>query len=81
MEWEKDRKIEMNNISSSIKDNHKRGCIGNFLKQHIDEGSSLSVVSAYFSIYAYQRLRDIINNIESLDFHCKRLGSWRQSEY
>jgi len=58
----------MKNIPSSIRDNHKRGCIGNFLKQQIDEGSNLSIVSAYFTIYAYQRLKDRLNNIESLYF-------------
>jgi len=58
----------MDNIPSSIRDNHKRGCIGDFLKQEIDEGSNLSIVSAYFTIYAYQRLKDSLNNIESLDF-------------
>jgi SNF2 family DNA or RNA helicase len=58
----------MKNIPSSIRDNHKRGCIGDFLKQQIDEGSNLSIVSAYFTIYAYQRLKDSLNNIESLYF-------------
>ncbi|MDM8548594.1 helicase-related protein [Desulfobacterales bacterium HSG2] len=55
-------------IPSSIKDNHKRGSVGKFLKQQIDEGSRLSVVSAYFTIYAYQHLKDKLNNIESLNF-------------
>ena len=57
----------MKNIPS-IRDNHKRGCVGDFLKQQIDEGSNLSIVSAYFTIYAYQRLKDNLDNIESLDF-------------
>ena len=29
----------MSNIPSSIKDNHKRGSIGDFLKQQIEEGN------------------------------------------
>jgi len=68
MEREEDRKFEMKNIPSSIRDNHKRGSIGDFLKQQIDKGSNLSVVSAYFTIYAYQRLKDSLDNIDSLDF-------------
>ena len=58
----------MNNIPSSLKDNRKRGNIGEFLKQHINSDSKLSIVSAYFTIYAYQQLKDKLDNIESLDF-------------
>ncbi len=58
----------MSNIPSSIKDNHNRGSIGDFLKDHIESGSKLSIVSAYFTIYAYQHLKDNLNDIESLDF-------------
>jgi len=47
---------------------NRRGCAGDFLKQQIDEGSNLSFVSAYFTIYAYQRLKDRLDNIESLVF-------------
>jgi hypothetical protein len=61
----------MSNRPSSIKDNHKRGCIGDFLKQQIDEGSNLSVVSAYFTIYAYQRLKDSLDNISNSHFESK----------
>ena len=58
----------MNSIPSSLKDNRKRGNIGDFLKQQINPGSKLSIVSAYFTIYAYQQLKDKLDNIESLDF-------------
>ena len=58
----------MNNIPSSLKDNRKRGNIGDFLKQHINSDSKLSIVSAYFTIYAYQQLKDKLDSIESLDF-------------
>ncbi|MCD6274155.1 MAG: NgoFVII family restriction endonuclease [Deltaproteobacteria bacterium] len=58
----------MNSIPSSIKDNHARGCIGDFLKQQIKKESRLSILSAYFTIYAYQHLKDNLDNIETLDF-------------
>ncbi|QTA87470.1 helicase-related protein [Desulfonema magnum] len=58
----------MTQIPSSIKDNHNRGSVGSFLKQEIDEGSRLSVVSAYFTIYAYHHLKDKLDTVESLDF-------------
>jgi len=39
-------------ISSSIKENHKRGSVGDFLKENISAKSDLSIVSAYFTIFA-----------------------------
>jgi hypothetical protein len=55
-------------IKSSILDNQGRGKIGEFLKGKIQNGSKLSIVSAYFTIHAYEQLRDKLNNIEHLDF-------------
>ncbi|MEA3392421.1 MAG: phospholipase D-like domain-containing protein [Candidatus Marinimicrobia bacterium] len=59
---------ENNHIPSSIKDNRKRGSVGNFLQKEIDSGSKLSIVSAYFTICAYNKLKDELNEIENLDF-------------
>jgi hypothetical protein len=42
-------------ISSSIRDNQGRGKVGDFLKDNIKTDSNLSIVSAYFTIYAYER--------------------------
>jgi hypothetical protein len=53
---------------SGIRDNHKRGVIADFLKAKIQSGSRLSVVSAYFTIYAYEALKDRLDQIEHLDF-------------
>ena len=44
--------------NSGIRDNHKRGVVADFLKAKIHSGSRLSVVSAYFTIYAYDALRE-----------------------
>ena len=41
-----------------IKDNHHRGRVADFLSARITQGSRLSVVSAYFTIYAYDALRE-----------------------
>jgi hypothetical protein len=54
--------------SSGIRDNHKRGVVADFLKAKIPSGSRLSVVSAYFMIYAYEALKDRLDQIEHLDF-------------
>ena len=54
--------------NSGIRDNHKRGVVADFLKSKIHSGSRLSVVSAYFTIYAYDALRSHLDEIEHLDF-------------
>ncbi len=47
-------------IQSGIRDNYHRGTVGDFLKQKIKDGSHLSVVSAYFTIYAFEALKYLI---------------------
>jgi endo-alpha-1,4-polygalactosaminidase (GH114 family) len=56
------------NNSSGIRDNHNRGSVADFLKAKIQEGSRLSVVSAYFTIYAYDALKQHLDSIEHLDW-------------
>jgi hypothetical protein len=53
---------------SGIRDNHSRGSVGEFLRDKIRDGSSLSVVSAYFTIYAYDALRAELDRIRSMRF-------------
>ncbi len=53
---------------SLLKDNHDRGSVGDFLNNNISTNSKLSIVSAYFTIYAFSKLKDKLNNIDSLDF-------------
>jgi len=55
-------------LVSGIRDNHTRGTIGDFLKQQTTAGSKLSVVSAYFTIYAFDALKDHLTSIEKMDF-------------
>lgn len=54
--------------NSGLRDNHTRGTVADFLKGKIQEGSRLSVVSAYFTIYTYDALKDSLDRIEHLDF-------------
>ena len=58
----------MSDIKSNIRDNHKHGSVGNFLKSKIKEGSSLSIVSAYFTIHAFQALKESLTEIKELRF-------------
>lgn len=54
--------------SFGIRDNHKRGKVSDFLVEKIDVGSHLSVVSAYFTIYAYEALSAKLDGIGHLNF-------------
>jgi hypothetical protein len=61
----------MNTIAannSGIRDNHRRGIVADFLREKIHGGSRLSVVSAYLTIYAYEALKEHLDQIEHLDF-------------
>ena len=53
---------------SKIRDNRHRGSVGAFLESQIENGSSLSVVSAYFTINAYHALKGSLDKIEGLRF-------------
>ena len=57
-----------NNNLSSIRDNRNRGSVGQFLSNSIKTDSDLSIVSAYFTIYAYNKLKDQLNSIHELKF-------------
>lgn len=56
----------MNN--TSIRDNHKNGSVGQFLIDNVKQGASLSIVSAYFTIYAYKQLKNQLDQIDHLRF-------------
>jgi hypothetical protein len=56
------------NPLSGIRDNLNRGTVGDFLKEKIKNGSTLSIVSAYFTIYAFEGLKEQLSGIESLQF-------------
>jgi superfamily II DNA or RNA helicase len=53
---------------SSIKDNRGHGKVGEFLKEVMAGGCKVSIVSAYFTVNAYQQLREELDSIESLRF-------------
>ncbi len=53
---------------SSIRDNKNRGSVGQFLRETIKSDSDLSIVSAYFTIYAYSHLRGQLDSINKLKF-------------
>ena len=55
-------------IASGIRDNHSRGTVGDFLQSKIQPGSKLAIVSAYFTIYAFESLTQELQSIDELRF-------------
>ena len=51
-----------------IRDNRRRGTVGAFLESEIENGSSLSIVSAYFTIHAFNALKSTLTGIDELRF-------------
>ena len=51
-----------------IRDNHAHGKVADFLVEKIADNSQLSVVSAYFTIYAYEAMASRLDRIENLRF-------------
>jgi len=62
----KNRLVSLN--LSSIRDNHKRCSVGQYLIENIKPQANLSVVSAYFTIYANNQLKDHLDEINHLGF-------------
>lgn len=60
--------MHSNANSSGLRDNYTRGTVADFLNGKIRDGSKLSVVSAYFTIYAYDALKSALDRIERLEF-------------
>ena len=54
---------------SAIRDNYLKENVGEFLKAKIQLGSKLSIVSAYFTIYAFEVLKHEFLHIDSLNFY------------
>ncbi len=58
----------MASIASGIHDNYYRRSVGEFLKTKIRKDADLSFVSAYFTIYAFEALKDQLLEINRLRF-------------
>jgi len=56
----------MNN--SKIRDNYKHGSVGDFLKDNLENDCKVDIVSAYFTIHAYHKLKQQLDGIESMRF-------------
>jgi len=54
--------------TSRIRDNSMYDTVADFLRDKIQDGSALSIVSAYFTIYAFDKLKDELTSIKELRF-------------
>ena len=48
---------------SGIRDNCRRGSVGDFYRQHLQPGADLDLVAAYFTVFAYDGLRAELNRL------------------
>ena len=53
-------------MEMQLLDNKAQGKVIDKLKENIKTGTKLSIISAYFTIYAYEELRKELNKIDSL---------------
>jgi len=49
-------------------DNKKNGTVHEELRDNIKKGSKLSIISAYFTIYAYNELKKELNKVKNMRF-------------
>lgn len=55
-------------MKQKIINNRQYGLIGDCIKENIENGSKLSITSAYFTLYAFEELKEEFSKIEELRF-------------
>ena len=55
-------------MQSKMLDNKGNGKVCDELVANIHQGAKLSVISAYFTIYAFNEIKDILSKIDSMRF-------------
>lgn len=55
-------------MEEKLIDNRQYGLVGDTLKKNIGENSKLSITASYFTLYAFQELKEELNKIDSLRF-------------
>ena len=53
-------------MSFKFLDNKTNGIIGDILKDELRKGTKLSVISAYFTIHAYNQLKDELKKVDKV---------------
>ncbi|MDR0910781.1 MAG: hypothetical protein LBM77_13580 [Spirochaetaceae bacterium] len=60
-------------MTNSVIDN-TTATVGDFLKENVKEGSKLSIVSAYFTIFAYEAMKQTLDPAENVRFFWEKEG-------
>ena len=55
-------------MEEKLIDNKQYGRVGDVLKRNIKENSKLSITASYFTLYAFQELKEELSKIDSLRF-------------
>lgn len=55
-------------MSNRLIDNKQYGLVGDVLKEHLKEGSKLTVMAAHFTLYAFEELKDELSNLDEFRF-------------
>ena len=58
----------MHSSYSNIKDNRKRGSVADFFEEKMTENSKLCIVTAYFTVYAFDSLKYKLQNLKQVEF-------------
>ena len=56
-------------MSFKFLDNKTNGIIGDILKEELQKGTKLSIISAYFTIHAFNQLKNELKKVESVRHH------------
>ena len=55
-------------MEGKLIDNKQYGRVGDVLKIHIKENSKLSIIASYFTLYAFDELKEELSKIDNLRF-------------
>jgi len=55
-------------FDSGIRDNNQHGKVVEFFEEYLKENADVSMISAYFTIYAFERLQNKLERIDHLNF-------------
>ena len=55
-------------MTHRIIDNKQNGILGDVVKEHLRSDSKMSIILSYFTIFAFNHLKDEHNNIDEIRF-------------
>ena len=55
-------------MNEKLVDNKQYGKVGDVLKRNLKENSKISITASYFTLYAFEELKEELSKIDSLRF-------------